>query len=73
MMMEKFLIYYATSDARMYVATSTIEKLLDYVMNTPADGFTSAASVNTLNKIINNNKPFIQNKKDKLTAEKIYL
>lgn len=67
----KVFIYYATSDARMYVATSTIDKLLDYVMNTPADGFTSAASVNTLNKIINNNKPFIQNKKHKIAVEKI--
>jgi 4-O-beta-D-mannosyl-D-glucose phosphorylase len=52
-------IYYASSDSRMHVATSTIDKLLDYVMNTPEDGFTSAASVNTLNKIIDNNKDFI--------------
>ena len=32
-------IYYASSDMRMHVATSTIEKLLDYVINTPEDGF----------------------------------
>ena len=29
-------IYYASSDTRMHVAVSSIEKLLDYVMNTPA-------------------------------------
>jgi len=30
-------IYYASSDTRMHVATTTIDKLLDYVMNTPED------------------------------------
>src|ERR1039458_6933259 len=30
-------IYYASSDTRLHVATSTVSKLLDYVMNTPAD------------------------------------
>jgi 4-O-beta-D-mannosyl-D-glucose phosphorylase len=48
-------IYYASSDTRMHVATSTMSKLLDYAMNTPADGFRSAMSVNTVCGIINNN------------------
>jgi len=48
-------IYYASSDSRQHVATSSIDKLLDYVMNTPADGFSSNASVDTLNRIITNN------------------
>ena len=39
------LIYYASSDTRLHVATSTIDHLLDYVKNTPADGLRSAASV----------------------------
>jgi 4-O-beta-D-mannosyl-D-glucose phosphorylase len=30
-------IYYASSDTRMHVATTSIEKLLDYVLNTPED------------------------------------
>ena len=30
-------IYYASSDTRMHVATTTVEKLLDYVQNTPED------------------------------------
>jgi 4-O-beta-D-mannosyl-D-glucose phosphorylase len=48
-------IYYASSDTRQHVATSTIDRLLDYVMNTAKDGFTSAASVETLKKIIDKN------------------
>jgi 4-O-beta-D-mannosyl-D-glucose phosphorylase len=30
-------IYYASSDTRMHVATTSIDKLLDYTMNTPED------------------------------------
>lgn len=52
---ETVFIYYASSDTRMHVATSTIEQLLDYVLHTPEDGFRSATSVETLNKIIDNN------------------
>lgn len=48
-------IYYASSDTRQHVATTTLEKLLDYVMNTAPDGFTTSASVNTVFKIINKN------------------
>jgi 4-O-beta-D-mannosyl-D-glucose phosphorylase len=42
------------------VATSTMDRILDYVLHTPADGFSSAASVNTLNTIINNNKTHLE-------------
>jgi 4-O-beta-D-mannosyl-D-glucose phosphorylase len=52
-------IYYASSDTRMHVAVSTVEKLLDYTMNTAEDGLRSAASVAVLNRIIDNNGPFI--------------
>jgi 4-O-beta-D-mannosyl-D-glucose phosphorylase len=48
-------IYYASSDTRMHVATSTVDKLVDYVMNTPADGLRSASSVNTLSRLIDGN------------------
>ncbi|HVX25746.1 MAG TPA: glycosidase [Parafilimonas sp.] len=57
-------IYYASSDTRMHVAVSTIEKLLDYVMNTPPDGFTSAASVQILMSIIDKNKDYLNKKND---------
>lgn len=52
----KVFIYYASSDTRMHVATSTIEQLLDYVLNTPEDGFRSATSVETLTKLIESNQ-----------------
>lgn len=34
---NEVFIYYASSDTRMHVATTTIDKLIDYVFNTPAD------------------------------------
>lgn len=49
-------IYYASSDTRLHVATSTVEKLVDYVINTPEDGFRSASTVETIKNIINKNK-----------------
>ena len=52
----KVFIYYASSDTRMHVATSTIDKLLDYVLNTPADGYRSAKSVEAIKSLIANNK-----------------
>ncbi len=52
-------IYYASSDMKMHVATSTIEKLLDYVINTREDGFTSEASVITIMEIIQGNKEYV--------------
>ncbi|MES1201432.1 MAG: glycosidase [Pseudomonadota bacterium] len=38
-------IYYGSSDTRMHVATSSVARLVDYVMNTPPDPLTSAACV----------------------------
>jgi len=49
-------IYYASSDTRIHVAVSTVEKLLDYAVHTPADGFTSAHSVEQINKLIDRNQ-----------------
>ena len=54
----KVFIYYASSDTRLHVATSTIDQLLDYVMNTPADGLRSAESVKTLTQLIDKNQAF---------------
>ena len=53
---DKVFIYYGSSDTRLHVATSTLDRLLDYVVNTPADGMSSTASVKTVNNIIDNNK-----------------
>ncbi|ADF50716.1 MAG: glycosidase [Zunongwangia sp.] len=55
----KVYIYYASSDTRSHVAVSSVEKLLDYVKNTPQDGFTSASSVNTIIELIDRNKSLL--------------
>ncbi len=49
-------IYYASSDTRLHVATTSITKLLDYVMNTIRDGYTSGETVKTLTNLINRNQ-----------------
>ena len=52
----KVFIYYASADTRMHVATSTVDRLVDYCMNTPEDGLTTSASVETIKKLIAKNK-----------------
>jgi 4-O-beta-D-mannosyl-D-glucose phosphorylase len=49
------LIYYASSDTRIHVAESNIEKMLDYIIHTPEDGLTSFASVELRKKLIEKN------------------
>jgi 4-O-beta-D-mannosyl-D-glucose phosphorylase len=49
-------IYYASSDTRMHVAVSTVDKLVDYVMNTPEDGYSSRESVKKVYALIDYNK-----------------
>lgn len=56
-------IYYASSDTRMHVATSTINQLIDYVINNPEDGFRSANSVQTIIKLIDKNKSLLNEEK----------
>ncbi len=51
----KVFIYYASSDTRMHVATSTVDRLVDYCMNTPQDGLSTSESVRTLNRLIDSN------------------
>ena len=53
-------IYYASSDTRMHVATTTVAQLLDYVNNTPQDGLTSAASVQTRLNLIDKNESYLK-------------
>lgn len=52
-------IYYASSDTRMHVAVSSIDRLLDYCLNTPADGYRSACSVAAIKQLIEQNRPFL--------------
>ncbi len=52
---ETVYIYYASSDTRIHVATSTTAQLLDYCLNTPEDGHSSAASVAAVETLIKRN------------------
>lgn len=58
-MSDKVFIYYASSDTRMHVATSTVGQLVNYCMNTPSDGLTTGASVQTRNALIDKNLAFL--------------
>jgi len=49
-------IYYASSDTRLHVATSSVERLLDYVVNTPADPLRSRACVEQRYALIEKNR-----------------
>jgi 4-O-beta-D-mannosyl-D-glucose phosphorylase len=51
----RVLIYYASSDTRLHVAESSVERLLDYVLNTPPDGLRSRASVEARIALIRKN------------------
>jgi 4-O-beta-D-mannosyl-D-glucose phosphorylase len=57
-------IYYASSDTRVHVATSTIEQLTDYVINTPEDGLRSAASVQIIFNMIEHNHNHQEHRKE---------
>lgn len=61
---NEVFIYYASSDTRMHVATSTVDRLVDYCFHTPEDGFRSAASVREINRLIENNTPFTTRQDD---------
>jgi 4-O-beta-D-mannosyl-D-glucose phosphorylase len=51
----RLLIYYASSDTRLHVAESTIDRMLDYLRNTPPDGLRSRASVESRIALIRRN------------------
>jgi len=53
---QTIFIYYASSDTRLHVATTTVDRLLDYAMHTPPDRLRSAASVQSIINLINANK-----------------
>ena len=53
-------IYYASSDTRMHVATTTVDKLVDYVFNTPSDPLRSVDCVKQRIDLIQKNKEFLK-------------
>ena len=54
-------IYYASSDTRMHVATTTIEKLLDYILNTPEDPGRTQLCAEQRNSMVENNLSILTN------------
>lgn len=52
----KVFIYYASSDTRMHVATSTVDRLVDYCLNTEPDGLRTALTVERINRLIDKNE-----------------
>ncbi len=53
-------IYYGSSDTRTHVATTSVDRLLDYVMNTPEDGVYSGACVEQRIELIRKNKKLMK-------------
>ncbi|MCL2254946.1 MAG: glycosidase [Lachnospiraceae bacterium] len=53
-------LYYASSDTRLHVATTTIERLLDYTINTPPDPLRSVACVAQRIDLINRNLAYLE-------------
>lgn len=56
-------IYYASSDTRMHVATTTIDKLVDYVFNTPEDPLRSPDCVQQRCELIRKNLEYLKEEK----------
>ncbi len=52
---KEIFIYYGASDTRMNVATTTLDRLIDYTLNTPEDGLRSAANVEIRKEMIEKN------------------
>ena len=55
-------IYYASSDTRMHVASTSVNRLVDYAMNTPEDSFATGGSVKTRIDLIRNNQNLARKK-----------
>ena len=56
-------IYYASSDTRLQVVSTTVEKMIDYCKNTPEDGLTTHTSVDAICNLIEANKGFYKENK----------
>ena len=56
---DEVFIYYASSDTRMHVATTTMDKLIDYVFNTPADALRSVDCVKQRITLIDKNNALL--------------
>ena len=55
----RVFLYYAGSDTRMYVATTTMDRLEDYVFNTPSDALRSVLCVRQRCDLIDRNMEYL--------------
>ena len=55
---DNMFIYYASSDTRLQVISTTVDKMVDYCMNTPRDGYSTHTSVENICNLIEANKGF---------------
>lgn len=62
-------IYYASSDTRCHVAATSVERLLDYVINTPEDPLRSYACVQARNGLIEKNLALLEKTTDPLLKQ----
>jgi 4-O-beta-D-mannosyl-D-glucose phosphorylase len=56
-------IYYGSSDTRTHVATTTVDRLLDHVLNAPEDPLRSGACVEQRLQLIEKNRAFLKKTK----------
>ena len=56
----QLFIYYASSDTRCHVAETTVDLMLDYVLNTPPEAGRSYACVQQRYKLISKNLPIMK-------------
>ena len=56
-------IYYAASDTRLHVAKTSVEKLIDFVFNTPEDALRSVKCVEQRCEMIKKNLEILKNEK----------
>jgi 4-O-beta-D-mannosyl-D-glucose phosphorylase len=59
-------MYYGSSDTRIHVATSSVERLVDYCKNTPPDGRSSAACAEQRRTLAQKNRKLIAQSDDPL-------
>lgn len=59
---NEVFIYYASSDTRCHVATTTVDKLIDYTFNTPADPFRSLENARQRGDLIDKNLQLLSEK-----------
>lgn len=57
---EEVFIYYASSDTRIHVATTTVAQLIDYTFNTPEDPYRSIENAQQRKKLIEQNEQLLK-------------